>query len=250
MGSVRLSELERHVLGWDRGHDLRSDLIPQIYFDYLRGGPAAPLVDVFRHNQADLRGLAALAGRIIALVSAPEDVAGDPLEFYGVSRMLRRRGELGRARQYYELALDAGLPAAVDCAARRELALLAKRERDFDRATALWRELVDMPVGARHAVPLQRNSVLEGESLQAALEAYEQLAIYYEHHARDPQRAAELTRAALAELRRVHRTAELEPGRYKRLKTQLDHRLARLERKTGVSLLPPAAPRKLNAKIG
>jgi len=258
LGSVRLSELERHVLGWDRGHDLRSDLIPQIYFDYLRGGPAAPLVDVFRHNQSDLRGLAALAGRIIALVSAPEDVAGDPLEFYGVSRMLRRRGEIGRARQFYELALGAGLPAAVDCAARRELALLAKRERDFTRATALWTEMIGLPGGAqpfdppgrtqgKEAEPLQKNS--DGEA-GAALEAYEQLAIYYEHHAHNPRRAAELTRAALDELRRANRSEQLEPGRYKRLKTQLDHRLARLERKSGASLLAPAAARNLSAKIG
>ena len=39
LGSVRLSELERHVLGWDRGADLLSGLIPQIYFDCLRGCP-------------------------------------------------------------------------------------------------------------------------------------------------------------------------------------------------------------------
>jgi uncharacterized protein len=39
LGSVRLSELERHVLGWDRGADLLSGLIPQIYFDYLEVHP-------------------------------------------------------------------------------------------------------------------------------------------------------------------------------------------------------------------
>ena len=38
LGSVRLSELERHVLGWDRGAHVLSGLIPQIYFDYVRGG--------------------------------------------------------------------------------------------------------------------------------------------------------------------------------------------------------------------
>ncbi|PYX43836.1 MAG: hypothetical protein DMG79_21645, partial [Acidobacteria bacterium] len=51
LGSVRLSELERHVLGWDRGADLLSGLIPQIYFDYLRGGPPERLVPVLNHNQ-------------------------------------------------------------------------------------------------------------------------------------------------------------------------------------------------------
>src|SRR5208282_5141493 len=42
LGSARLPELEKHVLGWNRGADVMSELIPQIYFDYLRGGPPEP----------------------------------------------------------------------------------------------------------------------------------------------------------------------------------------------------------------
>ncbi|HEX9224285.1 MAG TPA: ribonuclease H-like domain-containing protein, partial [Candidatus Acidoferrales bacterium] len=64
LGSVRLVELERLVLdapglGWHRDDDVASALIPQFYFDYLRGGPVEPLAGVVRHNQMDLRGLAA-----------------------------------------------------------------------------------------------------------------------------------------------------------------------------------------------
>src|SRR6266403_254571 len=62
LGSVRLKDLERDVLGeenraleWSRQDDIDSSLIPQLYFDYLRGGPAEPLAGVFRHNQMDLR---------------------------------------------------------------------------------------------------------------------------------------------------------------------------------------------------
>ena len=45
LGSVRLVELERHILdparlGWHREDDVISSLIPQYYFDYLRGGTA------------------------------------------------------------------------------------------------------------------------------------------------------------------------------------------------------------------
>src|SRR5881275_1385142 len=74
LGSVRLVELERHVLdaprlGWHRENDVSSALIPQFYFDYLRGGPAEPLAAVVRHNQMDLRGLAALFGKINTLLS-------------------------------------------------------------------------------------------------------------------------------------------------------------------------------------
>jgi uncharacterized protein len=38
LGSVKLSQLERHVLGWDRGADMPSELIPRIYLDFVRGG--------------------------------------------------------------------------------------------------------------------------------------------------------------------------------------------------------------------
>ena len=220
LGSVRLTELERHVLGcdgpslgWTRRDDIDSALIPQVYFDYLRGGPAEPLVHVFRHNQMDLRGLAALAGKILAILAEPEaseSSVEDPLDLYGLSRLLHRRGDLPRARRVYERALEAGLPGAVDRAARRELARFAKRERDYARATSLWEELL-------------------ADSTEG-LEAYEQLAIYYEHHALEPRRAADFTREALAALRKAYRSGRIEPGRYRRLQARLEHRLARLTR--------------------
>jgi hypothetical protein len=214
--SLRLSELERHILSngrrlaWDRDADIPGHLIPSIYFDYLRGGAAEPVAAVFRHNAMDLRGLAALAGKMLALVGAPES-GGDALELYGLSKLLHRRGEHARAKSLYERALDAGLPSAVSRAARRELARLAKRERDYARATSLWEELA-------------------GDSTDG-MEAYEQLAIYYEHHAHAPERAAGLTRDALRELRRAVRDGSFDPRRYQKLKTRLEHRLARLERK-------------------
>ena len=48
--SVALSELERHVLGFERGYDIPSETIPQRYFEFLRGGPAEPVAEVFQHN--------------------------------------------------------------------------------------------------------------------------------------------------------------------------------------------------------
>ena len=51
LGSVRLSELERHVLGRDRGADLVSDLIPRIYLDFVRGAAPERLIPVFHHTR-------------------------------------------------------------------------------------------------------------------------------------------------------------------------------------------------------
>src|SRR5882762_4628945 len=147
LGSVRLVELERHILdaprlGWHRENDVSSALIPQFYFDYLRGGPTEPLAGVVRHNQMDLRGLAALFGKINALLTSDEERDAESLDLFGLSRYLQRRGESQRAHSACTQAIDLGLPKEYDRQARRELALLAKRRGEHDKAAALWHELV------------------------------------------------------------------------------------------------------------
>ncbi len=266
--SVRLIELERRVfgfavLGYDRRDDFPSALIPQAYFDYLRGGPAAPLAAIVRHNQRDLRGLVALAARIFALAATPEAAVHDPLEWFGLSRLFHRRREHGRARQLYERALAAGLPGVLERAAQRELARLAKRERDYARASELWWQLLAAcghhdPALPLHPPETHRSADKQGNRTDAsarphpladvwALDAYEQLAIFYEHRARNPQRAAALTRAALEALHTALRVGTIEPSRFRKYKARLEHRLARLEEKSRSRTRhrqhsPPASP--------
>jgi uncharacterized protein YprB with RNaseH-like and TPR domain len=144
MGSVKLGHLEEHVLGfqslgWSRREDIDSALIPGIYFDYVNGR-AQRMEGVFRHNRMDLRGLAALAGRILQMLSANGDAAAQTehqaLEMYGVARFFGRRGQHTRARQYCERALESGLPSAIAEQARQELARFMKREIRMTRAAS------------------------------------------------------------------------------------------------------------------
>jgi tetratricopeptide (TPR) repeat protein len=211
LGSVRLAELEKHVLGWNRGADLISEMIPQFYFDYLRGGPPEPLVQIFLHNQMDLRGLAGLASRIIAVLADPRTDGADGLELFGVSRICERRGDMARAQKHYAQSLAAALPAETDRAARRSLARLAKRAGDLTLALKLWESIL-------------------GNSREG-LEAYRQLAIHYERRAREPQRAAMLARQALAELRPPNRNAGLSVALLRRYKSDFERRLQRLDRR-------------------
>jgi uncharacterized protein len=210
LGSVRLAELEKHVLGWDRGADLISAMIPQFYFDYLRGGSPEPLVQIFLHNQMDLRGLAGLASRILSILAEPDADGQDGLELFGLSRICERRGETERARKHYAESIQAELPLETDRAARRSLARLAKRERDYPLALELW------------------NSIL-GNSREG-FEAYEQLAIYYEHEVGETARATVLVRAALVELRKTNRLGLLSAALHRRYRTRFERRLERLER--------------------
>jgi len=228
--SVRLAELERHVLdaprlGWHRENDVASALIPQFYFDYLRGGPAAPLAGVVRHNQMDLRGLAALFGKINSLLSKPADSAKEieSLDLFGLSRFLQRRGDADRAHSACAQALAIGLPAEFRPKARRDLALMAKRRGEHERAAEIWLDMV--------------------ADLHEGIHASEQLAIYYERHAKDPAKAAQFAKLAVATVRRQRANSRdlLLTARFARLEKKFLQRVARLGRKSRLS--SPARPR-------
>ena len=208
LGSVRLTELERSVLGWKREGDVASELIPQIYFDFLRGGSPQPLVAVFYHNQMDLRGLAGLAGRILALLAEPETQKSDALELFGVSRIYERRGHTHRAQKLYQQSIQSDLPPLAKRQARRSLAQIARREGNFAFAADLWRSLL--------------GPTREG------IEAYEQLAIHYEHRAREPQQAARLAQQALLDLRRAKQNGDIAASAHRRARARFEHRLNRL----------------------
>ncbi len=206
--SVALSELERHILGLQRGYDIPSQTIPTRYFEFLRGGPAEPIAEVFLHNQMDLCGLAALAAHITAILREPENAQCHGEDLFGISRLLQRRGEEHLAGRMYRRALEYGLPELAERTALRELALLAKRQRDFKSSNALWEQLLgDSPEGLR---------------------AYEQLAIYYEHHAREPGHAATLTHEALVQLREALHSGRISIHQYEQWHSSLQHRLNRL----------------------
>jgi hypothetical protein len=206
--SVALSELERQILGIERGYDIPSETIPRRYFDFLRGGPAEPIIEVFQHNQMDLRGLASLAVHVTEILREPENMQCQAEDLFGISRLLQRRGEEHLAGQIYQRALEHGLPEPAERTAQRELALLAKRQQDFERSNALWEQLLgDSPDGLR---------------------AYEQLAIYHEHQAREPERAATLTREALMRLREALNSGRISSHKYQQWHASLQHRLNRL----------------------
>jgi len=286
LGSVRLADLERHVLqtsagsrlDWTRDYDVDSSMIPEIYFNFIRGGFAEPLVPIFHHNQMDLRGLAALAERIFEMLGGglfadPAEMAAsppnktqstnafsasaEPLDLYGLSRLLDRRGDSTRARKACHAAVTAGLPGEHDFAARRDLARLAKRAGDLPNALELWEGLLTplrsstnelRSLAPEQSLTLERillrgssgshSFFAQGGQLRAALEACEQLAIHFEHRARSLDRATQLTRHGLTLLRRAQGARfrdDISAGAAfcRKWEARLARRLARLETKAG-----------------
>jgi len=230
LGSVRLVELEQRVLdaqrlGWHRDDDVQSALIPQHYFDYLRGGPVAPLAGVVRHNQMDLRGLAALFGKINAMLSESSEIGKETesLDLFGLSRFLQRRGHSARAQSACAHALSIGLPDDVRPQAQRELALMAKRRGQYERAAEIWQEMV--------------------ADSQDEVHACEQLAIHYERRVKDMRRAIEYAKLGLAILNRQYGSLSLGlrdlslAAKCARRERNFRDRLARLERRAS----PPSS---------
>jgi uncharacterized protein len=241
LGSVRLIELERHVidasrLGWHREEDILSAMIPQYYFEYLRGGPATPLIGVVRHNQMDLRGLAALVGKIDQMLNAQnvpraaDAPAPDSLDLFGLSKFLHRRGESARAEAACAQALGVGLPSEFRPRARRDLARFAKRRGDHQEAASVLHQL---------ASESSANS-------EDAIHACEQLAAHYERHAKDFPQAIEFATLAIHKLNRFIQRQSLTrlprdvyaDVRFHKLQSRLEKRLSRLHTRYARSIQP------------
>jgi uncharacterized protein YprB with RNaseH-like and TPR domain len=158
--SCRLQSLEKALLGLSRRGDIPGELIPQVYFDYVRRRDARALKRVFDHNRQDIVSLAALA--ILACQWVEEGRAEDPRDVVSLAGVLERAQLFDRSEAEYRRALDHAEGPLRRLTLLR-LAYRAKRVRDFARAVALWREAGE-----------------DGE-----VEAFRELAMHYEHRVRD-----------------------------------------------------------------
>jgi hypothetical protein len=204
--SCKLTDLENAVLGIGREGDVPGSEIPGIYFEYLRSGDARGLQPVFYHNALDILTLAALTVELArAIGDGGASTLDSPVDLFSLSRMFEVAGSRDRSVTACQRALSGGLPEDIEARALHQLALQYKRQRQHELAVETWLEL------SRRASAL-------------ALDAFEELAIHYEHHRRDPQGAMEFTLAGLERLREQ----PLSPPYSQRL----THRLERLRLKT------------------
>jgi tetratricopeptide (TPR) repeat protein len=202
--SCKLTDLESAVLGIEREGDVAGSEIPGIYFDYLRSGDARGLQPVFYHNALDIMTLAAITVEL-ARAMGDSTTLDSPVDLFSLSRMFEFAGSREQSVETCQQALTRGLPEEIEARALHQLALQYKRQRQHELAVETWREL------SRRPSPL-------------ALEAFEELAIHYEHRERNPQTAMEFTLAALERLRdQPLPTPHTE---------RFTHRLERLQRKT------------------
>jgi uncharacterized protein len=211
--SKSLGNLEAQILEACRTEDdIPGWLIPQLYFDYLRDGDAAPLRKVFYHNSMDVISMAALFNHITRLLKdIPENQNEMPAEKLAVARLYYDLGHTETAIHIYHQILETNSSSTnpLDIPLRLEvlnrLARIYKEAGDFDNAQILWIE------AASHNDPY------------ACIE----LAKYNEHVRKNIPEAVQWTLAARMDVDQIN----LRFDEKEALKFELIHRFNRLERK-------------------
>lgn len=163
--NVRLVTLEASVLGVRRGSDVPGHEIPQRYFDWLRRRDGRPMADVFRHNRLDIVSMASLLKHLTDLASGGHDISyAHHSDLLSVARLHHDRGDLAAAGRILEPLSRSGQPG-VARSARRSLSLIRKKTNRWKDAVSLWEEMI--------------------ASDPYDVFAAEELAKWYEHHARE-----------------------------------------------------------------
>ena len=208
--SRALKYLEEHVLGFTRTSDeVPGYEIPWLYFDYLRTRDARPLGGVFYHNAMDVVAMAALLGHVSELIADPYSGRVEHgLDFVALGKLYEDLNRWDEAARLFERGLEIGLTESDFGVAVKRLSILQKKRGDVDQALRLWEQAAE------------KNHIY----------AHIELAKYYEHKKRDVLTAIQWARSARKEAER----ADLPVYIRRHWLEEIDHRLARLERKAGL----------------
>lgn len=184
--SVSLKNVEKEILGFDRGPDLDGAMIPSIFFHMARTGQTDRMAAVLDHNAWDIITLSSLLRRLAAIAQNP---LGCGLltrhgEFAAVARWYESRRQFDDAALAWSRALERCRVEADERELMDRLARVLKRQKRWPEALAIWEQR-------------------RGGRLRDSLPAWIELAKYHEHVARN---AAD----ALALVRECRRSLEIE----------------------------------------
>ncbi len=196
--NARLVTIEAQVLGVRREDDVPGYEIPQRYFDWLKRRDGRLMEDVFSHNRLDIMSMASLLKHLAGLVEGGHEMPdAHPGDLLCAARLHHDRGDLESARRMLEPLKECTHPdIAVN--ARKSLSLIHKRALQWEEAVSLWKDII----------------AVHPHDVFAA----EELAKWYEHHARELGLAMELVQRILDDARHL---AETE-------RQSLEHRMKRL----------------------
>jgi tetratricopeptide (TPR) repeat protein len=179
LGDCSLANLEKRILAMERETDVPGYLIPQLYFNYTRTKNPKGLKEIFEHNRQDIETLAALTalvGETFLGVHAHNDLGGE--ELLSLGKYFQVLGQRQLSLELSQAALQRDLSESLKVRVMLQLAGLFKSQQRYSQAVDLWKAMI---ASSPAFVP----------------EAWENLAVYYEHRERNLPKALELTEQAL-----------------------------------------------------
>lgn len=177
LASCSLNSLEENILGINRIDDLPGFLIPQRYFDFLTSGDGELLQDIVRHNLIDILSMPVLLYRLLATSQLEPEECDCPWEGEALARLAQGRNDEDLALAYLQAARGLCQEAEQHVRILKAQATIYKRRRDYKRASKLWFEVLN--------------------TFKGDLFSLEELAKYYEHHARDLDAAHDISSRGL-----------------------------------------------------
>jgi uncharacterized protein YprB with RNaseH-like and TPR domain len=207
--SRTLGDLEAKILGATRTQqDVPGWMVADLYFDYLHTRDARPLLGVFYHNEMDVISLAALLAHMADQLADPlNGSVENGLDLLAIGKLYADLGQLETAAQIYQRGLEYGdLQKEAYWQALRELSFIHKKQENIKTACHLWEQAA------------QANQIY----------AHVELAKVFEHRQKDYGTASYWTQAAIE----IVTADEFPVFERQQVLPELEHRLARLERKS------------------
>src|SRR3989304_5114976 len=177
-----LSNLENKILGMERAIDIPSYLIPQAYFDYLQSGEKEKIGLILEHNASDIISLAALLSHLCQILESPEKMEKLPVEdLLSLGKQFFYFGQFKKAGWCLEKSAVKSPTAELFRDTHLLLGRLYKRIGEWQKAERVWTKVLE-------------------EYSSFCLEPYLELAKFYEHRAKEYQKALGLVERAIDNL--------------------------------------------------
>jgi uncharacterized protein YprB with RNaseH-like and TPR domain len=204
LDSVKLVNVEKDILEFERKDDVPGFLAPMIYFDFVERKNPEGIITILQHNENDILSLITLYTHLTfqILQLDPSQTSQEKLM---LGKWLQAIGEKDVAIQTFE-----NLSLANEIEAKFELAFHLKRQKKYSEARDLWLEVIEMGNGK-----LKIKSSIEVAKL-------------FEHQFKNYEQALKIARIGLSLLE------EGQSGKQKKddkIYQDLIKRITRLERK-------------------
>lgn len=175
--SCRLLELENRILGYTRVGDVPGEMIPQLYYDFVKRPRASLLAPVFEHNRLDIVSLACLTAIVPRAFGEPHEIEfACGQEMIGLGRWLLAAERFDEGLALLYRGIDQAIPDDLMFKTMWEIAVTEKK---LGRGPGGFANLA------------QSNNPYRAQAL-------EELAIHYEHREKNLALALEFTEAAHA----------------------------------------------------